>query len=333
MSKSSKEISLYPLIFEPILKDKIWGGEKLKTVLNKDCGDSTTCGESWELSDIEGDTSIIANGPLKGTTLKSLLSKVNVEVLGKKVSDVYGTEFPLLVKFIDANADLSIQVHPNDEIAKKRHNCLGKTEMWYLVDTDDNTHLISGFSKQSSKEEYLHHLNKGTLNTILNNQKVQKGDTFHIPAGRIHTIGKGCLIAEIQQTSDITYRIYDFDRKDKDGNLRELHTELALDSIDYNYHEEYKTPYTEVLNQNTPLVADRYFTTNKLSFNKTMSFDYSSLDSFVIYTCVEGDFTLSCDNFTLDLNMGQVVLIPSVINTITVSPRSKTASILETYIS
>lgn len=332
VNMSKENIELYPLVFEPILKDKIWGGERLKHKLNKDCGGSTSCGESWELSDVEDDVSIISNGPLKGTSLRTLLSKKSIEVLGKKVNSIYGNEFPLLVKFIDANEDLSIQVHPNDELAKKRHNCLGKTEMWYLVDTDKDTHLISGFSKQSNREEYLQHLKSGTLDLILNKEKVQKGDVFYIPAGRVHTIGKGCLIAEIQQTSDITYRIYDFDRKDKDGNLRELHTDLALEAIDYNYHETYKTKYKEELNTTTPLVADRYFTTNKLTFNKTLKRDYSTLDSFVIYTCVEGDFSLTGNGFSLDLSMGQVVLIPSTIDTLSVSPRTPQASILETYI-
>lgn len=329
---NDKDISLYPLIFEPILKDKIWGGEKLQTILNKDCGTSKNCGESWELSDVEGNSSIVTNGVLKGTSLSELLKLYPNQLLGESVHNIYRNKFPLLVKFIDANQDLSIQVHPGDELAKKRHNCPGKTEMWYLVDADKDTELIAGFSKKTNQKEYLDHLKGNSLDLLLNKEKVAKGDVFYIPAGRVHTIGKGCLIAEIQQTSDVTYRIYDFDRKDKDGYLRELHTEQALDAIDYNYYENYKTSYPNTLNNSVNLVEDKYFTTNKLTFDKTVVRNYSTLDSFVIYTCVDGNFTLSTQDFSMELTKGEVVLIPSIIKEVQVTPTSSTTSILETYI-
>ncbi len=330
--KKEENMLLYPLIFDPILKNKIWGGEKLKTILHKDCGESNNCGESWELSDIEGDCSTVKNGAFKGESLSTLLNHYPTQILGKSVHEIYGSKFPLLVKFIDANQDLSIQVHPGDELANKRHKCPGKTEMWYLVDADENTELITGFSKQTNKEEYLAHLNNNSLDKILNKESVIKSDVFYIPAGRVHTIGKGCLVAEIQQTSDVTYRIYDFERKDKQGNLRELHTEQALDAIDYNFYDNYKTNYTEELNTNVNLVNTKYFCTNKLTVDKYLKLDYSSLDSFIIYTCVDGDFTLSTNNFSLEVSKGQVILIPSVINEVKITPISNVTAILETYI-
>lgn len=233
---------LYPLKFEPILKDKIWGGEKLKKVLDKPT-DSKECGESWELSGVAGDVSIVSEGELKGKSLTELIGTYTGDLLGKKVYSRFGNNFPLLIKFIDANQDLSIQVHPNDAMAKERHNSFGKTEMWYVVDAEPGATLISGFNKPTSKEEYLEYFNSGKLTDLLNKENVENDDVFYLPAGRVHTIGKGLLIAEIQQTSDITYRIYDFDRTDAQGNKRELHVEQALGAIDFGFYKEYKTAY------------------------------------------------------------------------------------------
>ena len=200
---------LYPLKFQPILKDKIWGGQKLQQILNKPTS-STEAGESWEISDVEGDTSVVSNGTMAGTSLKSLMELHTTDLLGHKNFQQFGTKFPLLIKFIDAKSDLSVQLHPNDALAKARHNSFGKTEMWYVVQADPDSNLIVGFNQPMTKELYLKHLEAKTLESILNFDTVEAGDTYFIEVGRIHAIGAGVLLAEIQQTSDITYRVYDW---------------------------------------------------------------------------------------------------------------------------
>ena len=287
--------SLYPLKFKTIYKDKIWGGQKIKTYLHKDFGSLPNCGETWEISGVKSDVSVVANGDLEGESLAVLLEKYKDELVGKKVYDHFGNIFPLLVKFIDANEDLSIQVHPDDELAKKRHNSFGKTEMWYVIEADPGATLIAGFNKELTEQEYVDKFNSGHLTDVLNKEDVAAGDVFFLPAGRVHTIGKGLLIAEIQQTSDITYRIYDFDRLDDKGNKRELHTEEALAAIDYKHYPEYKTSYEPQMNQTVKLVSCPYFTTNLLDFTESTTKDYSNLDSFVIYVCVDGGFTVKYD--------------------------------------
>ena len=207
------------LKFDPILKDKIWGGEKLMNLLHKE-SERNDIGESWELSDVEGDTSIVSNGLLKGKDLKQLIQEFKSDLVGEKVYHHFGNKFPLLIKFIDAKEALSIQLHPHDDLAMKRHNSFGKTEMWYVMQADEKANLIVGFQKDVTKEEYLHHLKNKTLTSILNIDEVQKGDVYFIPTGRVHAIGAGVLLAEIQQTSDITYRVYDWDRQDDQGNYR-----------------------------------------------------------------------------------------------------------------
>src|ERR1700760_1176669 len=281
-------ISLYPLKFKTIYKDKIWGGQKIKTYLHKDFGSRPNCGETWEISGVKSDVSVVANGELEGQSLADLLEKYQDQLVGKKVYNYFGNIFPLLVKFIDANDDLSIQVHPNDELAQKRHNSFGKTEMWYVIEADPGSTLISGFNQRVNEQVYLEKLNSGHIMDILNQEDVQAGDVFFLPAGRVHTIGKGLLIAEIQQTSDITYRIYDFDRVDDKGNKRELHVEEALAAIDYKHYPEYKTKYTPAKDETVHLVSCPYFTTNLLDFDKGTDKDYGNLDSFVIHVCLEG---------------------------------------------
>jgi len=238
---------LYPLKFKPLLKERIWGGDKLKTILGKQ-GKCATCGESWEISAVEKNVSVVENGFLKNNNLQEIIEIYMGDLVGDKIFDKFGLEFPLLIKFIDANDDLSIQVHPNDKLAHERHQSNGKTEMWYVMDANKDSALISGFNKQISTEEYVNHLNGKTLKDILNRQPVKQGDVFFIPAGRVHAIGAGILLAEIQQTSDITYRIYDWDRVDANGKHRELHTDLALDAINYKYSEDVKTAYENKLN-------------------------------------------------------------------------------------
>jgi mannose-6-phosphate isomerase len=306
--------SLYPLKFQTIYKDKIWGGQKIKTFLHKDFGNLPNCGETWEISGVKSDVSVVADGPLKGESLDQLLEKYQDELVGKKVYAHFGNIFPLLVKFIDANDDLSIQVHPDDELAKKRHNSFGKTEMWYVVEADHGSTLISGFNKELNEQEYLDKFNSGHLTDILNKEDAKAGDVFFLPAGRVHTIGKGLLIAEIQQTSDITYRIYDFDRVDGNSNKRELHVQEALAAIDYKHYPEYKTNYQPEKNETVKLVSCPYFTTNMMDFTKSTSKDYSNLDSFVIYVCLEGSFTINHDGTNYPVKMGDCMLLPKTVD-------------------
>ena len=323
--------ALYPLKFKTIYKDKIWGGQKIKTYLHKDFGSLPNCGETWEISGVKSDVSVVANGELEGKSLADLLEKYQDKLVGKKVYDHFGNIFPLLVKFIDANDDLSIQVHPNDELAKKRHNSFGKTEMWYVIEADPGSTLISGFNQQVSEQIYVDKLNSGHIMDILNREDVSAVDVFFLPAGRVHTIGKGLLIAEIQQTSDITYRIYDFDRVDDKGHKRELHTEEALAAIDYNFYPEYKTKYQPEKNETVKLVKCPYFTTNVLDFTENTSKDYSTLDSFVIHVCVEGEYVIEADDNQYPVKMGECILLPKTINSVELKTTTG-FKILESYI-
>jgi len=323
--------SLYPLKFKTIYKDKIWGGHKIETYLHKDFGDLPNCGETWEISGVKSDVSVVDGGALDGQSLADLLEQYKDELVGKKVYDHFGNIFPLLVKFIDANDDLSIQVHPNDELAKKRHNSFGKTEMWYVIEADPGSSLITGFNQEVNEQIYLEKFNSGHLMDILNREQVTAGDVFFLPAGRVHTIGKGLLIAEIQQTSDITYRIYDFDRVDANGNKRELHTEEALAAIDYKFYDEYKTKYKPTKNQDVHLVTCPYFTTNVMDFTENTAKDYSNLDSFVIHVCVEGAYELTYADQSYHVKMGDCILLPKTIDKVELLTETG-FKILESYI-
>ena len=323
--------NLYPLKFKTIFKDKIWGGNKIATVLGKNYGDLPNCGETWEISGVEGNISIVEGGPLTGRSLIELIDDYQGLLLGESVYKQFGNRFPLLIKFIDANADLSIQVHPDDALAKARHGSFGKTEMWYVFQADNGSSLISGFNQPVDKETYLKKFNDGELMDILNREDVRAGDVFFIPAGRVHTIGKGLLLAEIQQTSDITYRIYDFDRVDGNGQKRELHVDEALDAIDYSFYDHYKVPYQDQSNKPVELVKCEYFTTNKLNIDQTLERDYSGLDSFIIYICFDGALTLDYTEGKLDIKKGDAVLLPANFKTVKLIP-DKTCKMLESYI-
>lgn len=322
---------LYPLKFKTIFKDKIWGGQKIKTVLNKDFGDLPNCGETWEISGVEGNVSVVSNGPLCGKSLQELLSDYREKLAGQKVYEKFGDEFPLLVKFIDANDDLSVQVHPDDALAMKRHNSFGKTEMWYIFQADDGATLNAGFNRPLTRGQYLEYFNDGKLLDILNIEKVQADDVYFLPAGRVHYIGKGCLLAEIQQTSDVTYRIYDFDRTDVQGHSRELHTEASLDAIDFRHHDQYKTTYVDKKNEAVELVSCPYFTTNKLHFDQPVDRDFQATDSFVIYVCMEGSLTLQYKGGTAEVQKGEAVLIPASIKRVSLIPKGY-FKMLESYI-
>ncbi len=303
-------MEVYPLIFKPILKDRIWGGTKLTTQLNKEKLTENT-GESWEISTVSGDISIVANGIYKGLNLNELIEKYPVEILGNKVHKQFGLDFPLLFKFLDAREDLSIQLHPNDELAKKRHNSFGKTEMWYVMQADDEARLIVGFKEKSSPQEYLKHLNNKTLVSILNQVPVKKGDVFFLETGTIHAIGAGIVIAEIQQTSDVTYRIYDFDRKDAIGNTRELHVDLALEAINYDVVKA-KKEYNSLENESNEAVKCPYFTTSVIPLNG--KFDkVKNDDCFVVYMCTEGEFSVHYNHHNFEFKKGDTILLPSVL--------------------
>jgi mannose-6-phosphate isomerase len=320
-------IKFYPLQFEPILKERIWGGEKLKTVLNKPIVSKIT-GESWELSTVEGDVSIIANGEFKGKSLTSLIDEMPNEILGTEVYKRFGKQFPLLFKYLDAREDLSIQVHPNDELAKKRHNSFGKTEMWYVMQADADARIIVGFKQKSNADEYLENLKNKTLLSILDDVKVKTGDVFFLETGTVHAIGAGLVVAEIQQTSDITYRIYDFDRVDTQGNSRELHVDLALEAINYNKVDAYKK-YDTKLNQSNGIVDCPYFTTNFIPLDGEITVVKTG-KTFTVYMCLEGAFDIEYNNSKLLYEKGDTVLIPAAMNAFVLQG---TASILEIFIS
>jgi len=288
-------------------------------------------GESWEVSGVSDNISIVSNSDLKGTSLRELIEIFTSEFLGKKVYQKYGNNFPLLIKFIDAQKPLSIQVHPNDTVAKQKHNSFGKTEMWYIMESDQDAELVVGFKKESNKEEYLYHLEKKSLLEILNVEKVEKGDCYFIPAGRVHAIGAGVLLAEIQQTSDITYRIYDWDRKDIDGNYRDLHIKDAVEVIDYTVEKNYKTSYSIIENTSSRIISCPYFATNILKVFQSVSVDNNDKDSFVIYMCVSGKVNFKYENIEERLIKGETILVPSCIKEFTITSE-KEAELLEVYI-
>ncbi|RNL95271.1 class I mannose-6-phosphate isomerase [Sinomicrobium pectinilyticum] len=319
----------YPIKFTPILKERLWGGTKLRDVLGKEISSDIT-GESWELSAVPGDVSVVANGPYKDKSLQELMDTHGAALLGESVLSRFGTEFPILIKFIDAKQDLSIQLHPNDELARKRHNSFGKTEMWYIMQADEGAELIVGFNKNVTKEEYTANLEKNTLTDILNYEKVKEGDTFFINTGKVHAIGAGVLLAEIQQTSDVTYRIYDFNRRDKDGNTRELHTEQALDAIDYEKKDDFKVAYTKEKNVSNTMVECPYFTTNYMDVEGHLEHDITGRDSFSIYMCVDGEAEIAIGEITEKVRKGETVLIPAT--TEMVNLISDKAKLLEVYI-
>ncbi|MDO6739304.1 type I phosphomannose isomerase catalytic subunit [Wenyingzhuangia sp. 2_MG-2023] len=319
----------YPIKFAPILKDKIWGGTKLKELFNKET-DGDSVGESWEISNVPGDISVVSNGALKGSNLTDLISSYKGDLVGGKIFESFGEKFPLLIKFIDAKENLSIQLHPNDTLAKERHNSFGKTEMWYVMDADSDSKLNVGFTKELNKETYVEALNSGKILEVLNFEEVKKGDSFFIKEGLVHAIGAGCMIAEIQQTSDITYRIYDWDRVDDQGNSRELHTELALDAIDYKFNKDFKCSYETIPNESANIASCEYFTTNYLKIKGQVEKNYAELDSFVIYMCVEGEATIIVSGNSETIKKGETLLVPAKEKE--VSLKAIEAEILEVYI-
>lgn len=316
----------YPLKFEPILKEKIWGGTKLVKKLKKK-STLKNIGESWELSAVEDNISIVSNGKLAGKTLNELLETYKAELIGEKNYTHFGSNFPLLIKFIDAKEDLSVQVHPNDALAKKLHNSFGKTEMWYIMQADAGSKLIIGFKKEITPDQYLNYVAEKKIPSILHYEKVKAGDAFFIEPGTVHTIGAGILLAEIQQTSDITYRIYDWDRVDDQGNKRVLHTDLAVEAINFSTKIAAKHNYATFINSLNTIVKCPYFTTNFIHVVGEKELDYSETDSFVVFMCVEGFGTISMDEHSENLHFGETVLIPASANKVMIV--SKNCKLLE----
>lgn len=348
------EMQLYPLKFEPILKKIIWGGSEICRFKKIEVQESGI-GESWEVSQVEGSVSVVANGELKGKSLTEVIELAPEALMGKTVYTRFGKKFPLLIKFIDAEDNLSIQVHPNDMIARKRHNSFGKTEMWYVVASKPGSKLISGFSQQTDAEEYERRIAENSIEEVLQHHEAKAGDVFFLPAGRIHAIGAGLFIAEIQQTSDVTYRLYDYNRKDAQGKGRELHTELAKEAIDYQLYPDLKTRYEPVDNDAVPLVSCSYFTTNRVKLKADasgyeevitesgkqkvmmvetieMDRDYTDLESFVIYVCMEGEGEIAYGtDQTISIRQGETVLLPACLNGTTLRTSGELL-LLETYI-
>jgi len=322
---------MYPLKFQPILKQTLWGGDKIIPFkhLNEKL---ERVGESWEISGVENNESVVINGEYRGYTLPQLVREFEDVLVGEDNYHRFGDKFPLLIKFIDAQKDLSIQVHPSDELAKKRNNSLGKTEMWYVIGAEKGAKLRSGFSKQITPKEYKEHVANDTITDVLMEYEIHAGDVFFLPAGRIHSIGAGAFIAEIQETSDITYRIYDFNRVDANGKKRELHTELAKDAINYEVQDDYRTHYEVEKNEPVELVACPYFTTSLYDIDEEVSCDYSELDSFVVLMCMEGNCTLTTDKEEpIEIHAGETVLIAAENNEVILNPHGK-AKLLESYV-
>lgn len=318
---------LYPLKFHPILKEKIWGGSKLKELLNKSA--EGNIGESWELSGVDGDKSIVKNGAFEGKNIDFLLSEYKGKLVGERVYKQFGNTFPLLFKFIDAADDLSVQVHPEDSLAKLRHNSFGKSEMWYILQADVNSRLIIGFKDDVNEKDYLKALSEKRIIEILNSIAVEKGDVFIINPGTVHAIGTGVLLAEIQQTSDVTYRIYDWDRPGTDGKMRQLHTELALDAIDFptkskRIIQDHKT------NSPVPIGGTQFFSINKLNLSGPLLREFANIDSFVVYMCLEGEAIVEGNGFSEVIKKGETVLIPACFDAINF--KTERASFLEVYI-
>ena len=314
---------LYPLKFKPRYKARIWGGAKLKSSLGKNIPADKAIGESWEISGVDGDLSVVSNGMLKGNNLQELIEVYMGDLVGEKIYDKFGLYFPVLIKLIDAEDVLSIQVHPDDKLAEERHNSYGKTEMWYIIDCAPDAEIYMGFNRDVTREEYLGHVADGTLPEILDRVKVKPGDAFFIPAGAIHAIGKGILIAEIQQTSDITYRVFDWNRVDANGKGRELHTELAVDAIDFSKGGHYDVTQRPKPNQAVTLKSCPYFTTNLVEIDGLIERDYARLDSFVTYTCLKGELEVVWEGGHDTLVAGESMLIPAELEHVTLKGQGK----------
>ena len=323
--------TLYPLRFKPILKETLWDGSALRERYGKRASPGARVGESWEINGMTGASSVVVNGFLKGNSLEEITEVYMGDLVGDSVYEKYGNEFPLLVKLIDARDTLSIQVHPDDALATERHHAWGKTEMWYVIDAEPGALIYTGFRKKSGREEYLAHLADNTVAGLINATPVTTGDAFFIPAGTVHAIGAGVLLAEIQQTSDVTYRIYDWDRVDVDGRPREMHTELALDAIDFDRDDAGLIRIAPETNQAVMLAECGYFRASLLQFDRPLIKDVSLTDSFVIYICTESMAVIDCLGHTEEVKAGETIMIPAAADSVTLIPQGR-ATLLEVSI-
>lgn len=317
---------LYPIKFKPIYKPKVWGGEKIKNLKSvKKTPDN--CGESWEISALQGDLSVVANGFLKDNTIEEIIEVYMGEIVGDEIFDNFGYEFPLLIKIIEAKENLSIQVHPNDELAAERHNARGKSEVWYVLESEKGAKLISGFCKNTNSNEFFDAIEKEDFENLLNIVETKAGEVYYIPAGRVHSLGEGNLILEVQQTSDVTYRVYDYNRKD-----RELHLDLAKDVIDYSKTENLKINFSKKADNQNKIISNQFFTLNYIPIMNEIQKNYYNLDSFVVYFCVNGKVQIKTpSNKTETLSKGETILIPAAIKDVNIIPEIY-SEIIEIYI-
>ena len=302
-------IAKAPLRFRPYLKTVIWGGDRICAYKGIEQPEPNI-GESWEISCVPGHESVVDEGAYEGFTLRELIERFGASLLGDAVYERYGANFPLLIKLIDANDNLSVQVHPDDDLAMKRHNSLGKTEMWYIINTDDNAKIFAGLNTEMTPDEYVKRVADGSFAEALAVHSSKPGDVFFLPAGRVHAIGAGNLLAEIQESSDVTYRIYDYDRRDANGNTRELHTDLAKDAIDYTVYDNYKSPSVPDDVNECEIVSCEHFTTLRIIVNGETSLNLPD-DSFSVIMCIEGEVTLRFEDGEMSLKTGETVLLPA----------------------
>ncbi|MBR7048774.1 MAG: class I mannose-6-phosphate isomerase [Prevotella sp.] len=324
---------LYPFLFQPNLHPVVWGGHRLQPYKGLETSDELI-GESWEVSAVPNSTSVISNGAFTGRDLVSVIAEYPEEILGKAVNEKYKGAFPLLAKFIDAKRDLSIQVHPNDEMAQRMHGKMGKSEMWYIIKADEGSHLYAGFKKEISPEEYHRRIADGTITEVLADHTVRTGDVFYLPAGRVHAICGGILLAEIQQSSDVTYRIYDYNRPGMDGKPRELHTELAAQALDYRVEKNYRTEYVETDNRAIQIIDSPYFDVRVMDITDSFHRNLFKYDSFIISMCIEGDCRIRIRQTgdEILLKEGNSTLIPAAIADYDVIPLNGRARILDAFI-
>lgn len=321
---------LYPFKFQPLFVEKIWGGQKLKKILGKEVGHIQHCGESWEIFDVGDQISEVVNGFLAENNLEELIEVYMGDLVGDKVFNEYGLQFPLLFKYIDAQEDLSVQVHPDDALAMRRYGCNGKSEMWYVIDADAGAGIYLGFKKGVKKQDYLQAVKNGSVDQLLVFYPVQKGDCFYVPAGTVHAIGKGVLLAEIQQSSDCTYRIFDWNRVDAFGLPRELHTAEAEEALHFNDKTDYKIQYESKFNQSVLLVDTPHFKVSTLQFNQPMEKIYAKIDSFVVYMCIEGSVHVIYEDKRTHLQKGETILVPAIATNVMLLPQ-KNVHLLEIY--
>ena len=330
-----KKEMLYPLLFEPIMREVVWGGSKLPAWKGLPVGE-TPVGESWEVSAVTGASSVISNGQFVGKGINDITAQYGERVLGSAVVEKYGRQLPLLVKFIDAKRDLSIQVHPDDEMARRHHGKNGKTEMWYILDAEPGATLLAGFKERITPYEYNSRVNDGSICEVLARHEVKTGDVFYIPAGRVHAICGGILLVEVQQSSDVTYRIFDYNRKDLNGNLRPLHTELAAEAIDYEVQEDYRTNYLDEAEKAVPVIRSPYFDIRVMDIAGSFHRNMMKYDSFVISICLKGTVLVKVrgakDYDPIELREGHSCLIPAEIADYDLVPVDGEAKVMETFI-